>query len=460
MKAFLSSVTIFFLFVLCLFILEGACFRLVEDYAQKRLEFAWGKPGHGQFHPLLKKLPLDHFNSPPQSSEVSALRIQLEDKYASKIMSFGRPTRDRLREQVEMAIDPLDKFEIKDIGKVESVVLPGLRKPATLEEVNRKLARRIADPLEFAKGLVIRVLPHEEKHLIAQEFNRLASSFKFLLERGFACAVMPASSYLDLLDKTRNLRKENPMIAQNLYLWGDKIGADLILQVTKENASIFKAIIINRPNLVVPPPQIKGMPWVLFGVSPKVEQDSEQLANLLLWVDRGRDADRLYPSRLGGLIKFVGEKNENFESFTVAYLLQVLEFAEQVGKDWPEPKPLLNSISIKVDEDLSAQEEKPRKLGKTFDLLTVEQKIQKLQQDKDEKPVHMATFDCEIVRGYRELHIDDINLRKVSNRDLVLKLGMGFEEMGQEVLQKIGDKDPLFLRFYRSLKEVQETPLN
>ncbi len=460
MKAFLSSVTIFFLFVLCLFILEGACFRLVEDYAQKRLEFAWGKPGHGQFHPLLKKLPLDHFNSPPQSSEVSALRIQLEDKYASKIMSFGRPTRDRLREQVEMAIDPLDKFEIKDIGKVESIVLPGLRKPATLEEVNRKLARRIADPLEFAKGLVIRVLPHEEKHLIAQEFNRLASSFKFLLERGFACAVMPASSYLDLLDKTRNLRKENPMIAQNLYLWGDKIGADLILQVTKENASIFKAIIINRPNLVVPPPQIKGMPWVLFGVSPKVEQDSEQLANLLLWVDRGRDADRLYPSRLGGLIKFVGEKNENFESFTVAYLLQVLEFAEQVGKDWPEPKPLLNSISIKVDEDLSAQEEKPRKLGKTFDLLTVEQKIQKLQQDKDEKPVHMATFDCEIVRGYRELHIDDINLRKVSNRDLVLKLGMGFEEMGQEVLQKIGDKDPLFLRFYRSLKEVQETPLN
>jgi hypothetical protein len=458
MKAFLSSVALFLLFVLCLFILEGACFRLVEDYAQKRLEFAWGKPGQGHFHPLLKKLPLDHFNSPPKSSEVSALRVQMEDKYASKIMSFGRPTRDRLREQVERAIDPLDNFEIKDIGKVESIVLPGLQKPATLEEVNRKLARRIADPLEFAKGLVIRVLPHAEKHLIAQEFNRLASSFKFLLERGFACAVMPVSSYLDLLDKTKNLRNENPMIAQNLYLWGDEMGADLILQVTKENASIFKAIIINRPSLVVPPPQVKGMPWVLLGASPNVAQDGEQLANLLLWVDRGRDADRLYPSRLGGLMKFVGKKNEDFESFAVAYLLQVLEFAEQVGKDWPEPKPLLNSIA--VDESLSAQEEKPSKLGQSFDLLTVEQKIQKLQHDEKENPVLMATFDCEIVRGYRELHIDDINLRKVSNRDLVLKLGMGFEEMGQEVLQKIGDKDPLFLRFYRSLKEVQETPLN
>ena len=458
MKAFLSSVALFLLFVLCLFILEGACFRLVEDYAQKRLEFAWGKPGQGHFHPLLKKLPLDHFNSPPKSSEVSALRVQLEDKYASKIMSFGRPTRDRLREQVERAIDPLDNFEIKDIGKVESIVLPGLQKPATLEEVNRKLARRIADPLEFAKGLVIRVLPHEEKHLIAQEFNRLASSFKFLLERGFACAVMPVSSYLDLLDKTKNLRNENPMIAQNLYLWGDEMGADLILQATKENASISKVIIINRPSLVLPPPQVKGMPWVLFGVSPNVEQDGEQLANLLLWVDRGRDADRLYPSRLGGLMKFVGKKNENFESFAVAYLLQVLEFAEQVGKDWPEPKPLLNSMA--VGEGLTAQEEKPSKLGQPFDLLTVEQKIQKLQQDKEENSVLVATFDCEIVRGYRELHTDNINLRKVSNRDLVLKLGMGFEEMGQEVLEEIGGKDPLFLRFYRSLKEVQETPLN
>ena len=458
MKAFLSSVALFFLFIVCLFILEGACFRLVEDYAKKRLEFAWGKPGQGHFHPLLKKLPLDHFNAPPKSSEVSALRVQLEDKYASKIMSFGRPTRDRLRQRVEMAIDPLDNFEIKDIGDVESIVLPGLQKPATLEELNRKLARRIADPLEFAKGLVIRVLPHQEKHLIAQEFNRLASSFRFLLEKGFACAVMPVSSYLDLLDKTRNLRNENPMIAQNLYLWGDEMGADLILQVTKENASIFKAIIINSPSLVVPPPQVKGMPWVLFGVSPNVEQDAEQLANLLLWVDRGRDADRLYPSRLGGLMKFVGKRNENFESFAVAYLLQVLEFAEQVGKDWPEPKPLLNSIA--VDKDLATSEEKPSKSGQSFDLLSVEQKILKLQQDKEENSVFMATFDCEIVRGYRELHTDDINLRKVSNRDLVLKLGMGFEEMGQEVLEKIGVKDPLFLRFYRSLKEVQETPLN
>ena len=113
-----------------------------------------------------------------------------------------------------------------------------------------------------------------------------------------------------------------------------------------------------------------------------------------------------------------------------------------------------------VSEGLTAQEEKPSRLGQTFDLLTVEQKIQKLQQDKEENSVLMATFDCEIVRGYRELHTDDINLRKVSNRDLVLKLGMGFEEMGQEFLEEIGGKDPMFLRFYRSLKEVQETPLN
>ena len=28
--------------IITLYILEGACFRLVEDYAFKRLRFAWG----------------------------------------------------------------------------------------------------------------------------------------------------------------------------------------------------------------------------------------------------------------------------------------------------------------------------------------------------------------------------------------------------------------------------------
>ena len=45
----------------CLYILESACFRLVENYANWRLTLAWGKPSEAAFNSILKKLPLDHF---------------------------------------------------------------------------------------------------------------------------------------------------------------------------------------------------------------------------------------------------------------------------------------------------------------------------------------------------------------------------------------------------------------
>ena len=92
-----------------------------------------------------------------------------------------------------------------------------------------------------------------------------------------------------------------------------------------------------------------------------------------------------------------------------------------------------------------------------IDLFLMEEKIRILQENES---LSLATFDCEIIRGYREIHSSDINLKMVTNRDLVLKLGMRFEEMGDDVLRRIGDKDPLFLRFYQSLKEVEDNPLN
>ena len=46
-----------------------------------------------------------------------------------------------------------------------------------------------------------------------------------------------------------------------------------------------------------------------------------------------------------------------------------------------------------------------------------------------------ASFDCDIVRGYRN-HAGDPDLSLISNRDLVLKIGLGFEEMGEDFLNR------------------------
>ena len=456
MKVISSYFLVPTLVLFCLFILEGACFRLIEGYANKRLEFAWGKPGNGQYHNLLSSLPLVHFATPPGTQEIPKLsdRAYSEDHFSRSMMSFSRPLRDRLKEEMEETIDPLVNFEIRDFGPVRGVVLPGLKKIANREDVLEKRARRVGDPMEYAKGLVVRVFNKHENQEINEEFNRMEFIFKSFLEEGLACVVMPASSAAELLQKTREFRKQNPMISKNIFVWGENECADLIMEVCTEEPTKFKCLLINEPSGNLAPPSIRGMPWVLVGKARGFSPDEKNMTNLFQWVVRGRDADFLYPSRLGGLFKLYDPKMiSDFDLFAVAYVLKCLEYITLAADKWPDPEPMEDKENATNAYEVVNQYR--NKEG--IDLFMVQEKILSLKEDE---PIASATFDCEIIRGYREMHSNDINLKMVTNRDLVLKLGMSFEEMGSEVLQKIGDKDPLFLRFYRSLKEVEDYPLN
>ena len=443
---------------LCLFILEGACFRLIENYAEKRLEFAWGKPGLGNFHSLLSKLPLDHFVDPPGVEDTTdqVERAVMENQFTNSVMSFGRPLRDRLLETMEKTINPLKDYEIRDFGSVRGVVVPGLVRTATREEVNKKLARRVGDSMEFAKGLVLRVYHTNHNQGVNKEFDRLEYMFKFFLREGLACVVLPASSASELLQKVRDFKKQNPLISENIFVWGDETCGDFILEVCKEDPSVFKCILVNQPAVNLPPPRIRGMPWILVGKSADVSPEDKNLGNLFKWIVRGRDADYLYPSRLGGLLKLHDPNNlMEFDLFAVAYVLKCLDYISAVPVNWPEPKPLQDEIISAAADSSKTNFVNANDDG--IDLFLMEEKIRILQENES---LSLATFDCEIIRGYREIHSSDINLKMVTNRDLVLKLGMRFEEMGDDVLRRIGDKDPLFFRFYQSLKEVEDNPLN
>ena len=62
-------------------------------------------------------------------------------------------------------------------------------------------------------------------------------------------------------------------------------------------------------------------------------------------------------------------------------------------------------------------------------------------------PEDEPTFDCDVIREYRLLNADDPQIASLSNRELVLTLGLSFESLGDEVLEQIAEKDPLFHRF-------------
>ena len=57
------------------------------------------------------------------------------------------------------------------------------------------------------------------------------------------------------------------------------------------------------------------------------------------------------------------------------------------------------------------------------------------------------------------MHKDNPIIRTISNRDLILKLGRGFEKRGGDVLEQIRERDALFHRYYLSLKALEDSPL-
>ena len=115
------------------------------------------KKGKGSFHEIFRKLPLDHFKLPPSSPlgrKKDYQKVLPGKPIFKQDFEFSRPTGDRFKEEVENTLDPIGIFEIRDFGPIKSIVLPGLKLPATQEEVVRKRARRIGDPMEYARGIL------------------------------------------------------------------------------------------------------------------------------------------------------------------------------------------------------------------------------------------------------------------------------------------------------------------
>jgi hypothetical protein len=97
----------------------------------------------------------------------------------------------------------------------------------------------------------------------------------------------------------------------------------------------------------------------------------------------------------------------------------------------------------------------------TFDYQDMKSEMVKiLGSDEMDKPNIKPKYDCEIVREYREMNSKNSDLDKISNRDIILKLGLKFEELDKNVLDQVRLKDPLFYRYYKSLRVLEDSPLN
>lgn len=465
-------IVIFSFGLFCLYILESACFRLVEGYANWRHNLAWGDIKTPAFHSALKKLPLDHFVTRPTDFDAPkhlGYWVSEENNYASRVLSFTRPLRDIYKNHVESKNDALVNYEIRDYGAVKGVVLPGLKKAATIENVRNRRARRVGDKMEFARGLFIKIILDENDDSFSSEFSKLEASFGFLLERGFACAVLPVFSVDDLISNIDNLKKRETLLTENLFIWADGEAGDIIQKACKIEPDFWSAIMITDPMEFISPPENVALPWVYFQIEDNRKLKEEGLEHLYNWIYLARSTNNLYSSRLGGMLKTSHSLyvNDDIPSNFVAYVLQCTDFREQMALVEKEseivfaPKPKLEN---KINNDLPkpiAVNEKMEAIEGTFNLKRIEESIERIEDEEDiNVNLISAEFNCDIINAYREINANDSKLKLISNRDLILKLGLGFEQMGADVLEQIRIRDPLFHRYYKSLQAIEDSPLN
>ena len=471
MQKFFKGLIVILFSLFCIYILESACFRLVEGYANWRLSLAWGKPNNANHNSFLKKLPIDHFVERPTDFPLPdhlGYWVGKENSYAERVMSFTRPLRDSYMNYLHSKFEPLADFEIRDYDKVHGVVLPGFKKSATIADVKLQRARRVGDGLEFAKGIFIKVVLQDFTDSYRDEFSSLEASFGFMLERGFGCLVLPVSSSSDLLDKITRFQRNESLLAENLYAWADGKAASILLESCQIKPDCWKAIMITDPEEFVSPPTDSKLPWVYFEIDDDRRMNEEGLDLLYSWVKRARSNENLYTSRLGGLVRVSRNAyaRKVIPSTFASYVVHCANFIEDMKlnkisykKEVTSNVETVSKLPSKVDSDSVTNS--PKKETSNFDLRRIEKSINQIEkQDEINYNLGSSKFDCEIIRGYREINDADAQLKLVSNRDLIIKLGLGFEEMGNGVMDQIRKKDPLFYRYFNSLRAIEESPSN
>ena len=451
------KITGLFLFlILSAYLFEGACFRLIDRYATWRLSLAWGEPNRPQENNLLRKMPLDHFyECPTNQSKPSHLGYWLEKEYnySNKIFSFSRPLQDNYKDFIINEVNPLNGLKISDYGEINGLILPNLKKYATKGDVSNNLARRVGDPIETAKAIFIKVIEQNDTDLKENESKILESNFAYLAKKGFACTVLPVFSPEDLVDKVSRFKNAEPELAKYLFAWGVGKAATFLMKSCELQNGLWNGLILTEPVEYTPTSsEVKNLPWVFFDVGDEIKFEEQKLSIIYNWIKSKRSSKNIYENRLSGLVKNVKSDSSfiGMPSIFASYIIYAQKF--------------MTEIKLKDTEltDSSSFEKNELNMNSiTFDYQDMKSEMVKiLGSDEMDKPNIKPKYDCEIVREYREMNSKNSDLDKISNRDIILKLGLKFEELDKNVLDQVRLKDPLFYRYYKSLRVLEDSPLN
>ena len=457
MKIFRIFLRVIFVTIMIL-LFEGLCFRFAEDYANFKVKLFWGEINTIKGQELGWSLPFDGLDSEPPVSPINteshSARLAEEYDYVSEVTKFGRPIRDKYSDYCNEVKDPLKNYDIRNFNNVSGLIFPKLVRQATEEDIQQNFARRVGDTLEYSRAIFIYVVTDEVSYL--ENLDSTQKTFGFLLNENIACMKVSISSTEDLKQKISFLRKEAPLQSESLILWGSDQAASNILELVCEEPGLVSLAVVKDPIDVNYTPSGKDETWVYSFLTDTFLKDTKtnSLNNLIKITEHARESNFLFGAKLGGLIRKIDETIEgNLPAEVIPCLLSCVEFASiKSRQDLDEPDRIIQEVNS--SQELSTVETSNISVNPTQDipLVTLKATLPEPADFLNEGNASQASFDCEILNAYKSVHQDDPNLSALTDREIILQLGKQFEEMGYEMMESISIQDPVFMRYYQSLK--------
>ena len=245
------------------------------------------------------------------------------------------------------------------------------------------------------------------------------------------------------------LKANYPLLSENLIVFGRDEQASLIMEACFARPSFYRGIIVENPTRIVPIPEEISRTWFLAHLD-QISINKKILATSILdWARKARESEFLYPARLGGLIRQEAQKEASpLPSFAISYTLMCKEYfrvARMLFEEPSDPASMVMPVATLQDALVNSKlETAPSHKDDPY---------KKLEGTKDFMG-DTASFNCEMVTEYRKIHADDPEVTNLSNRELILLIGRSFESMGEQVMEQIEARDPIFIRYYLSIKEL------
>tara|TARA_B100001248_G_C27397936_1_gene467145 strand:- start:666 stop:2039 length:1374 start_codon:yes stop_codon:yes gene_type:complete len=457
MKIFRIFLRVIFVTIMIL-LFEGLCFRFAEDYANFKVKLFWGEINTIKGQELGWSLPFDGLDSEPPVSPINteshSVRLAEEYDYVSEVTKFGRPIRDKYSDYCNEVKDPLKNYDIRNFNNVSGLIFPKLVRQATEEDIQKNFARRVGDTLEYSRAIFIYVVTDEVSYL--ENLDSTQKTFGFLLNENIACMKVSISSTEDLKQKISFLRNEAPLQSESLILWGSDQAASNILELVCEEPGLVSLAVVKDPIDVNYTPSGKDETWVYSFLTDTFLKDTKtnSLHNLIKITEHARESNFLFGAKLGGLIRKIDETIEgNLPAEVIPCLLSCVEFASiKSRQDLDEPDRIIQEVNS--SQELSTVETSNISVNPTQDIpvVTLKATLPEPADFLNEGNASQASFDCEILNAYKSVHQDDPNLSALTDREIILQLGKQFEEMGYEMMESISIQDPVFMRYYQSLK--------